>query len=119
MNKPNRNPGQNPSPKRGEIYWVNLDPTVGSEIRKTRPCVVISLAVINERRRTIVVVPLSSAGTPRPPLVIAIPSAGPGRTARIDQIRSVDKARLAKPHGMLDHADLNTVEHALRTVLGL
>lgn len=117
MNKANRNPGQ--SPERGEIYWVNLDPTVGSEIRKTRPCVVISLTPLNERRRTIVVVPLSSAGTPRPPLVVAIPSAGPDRTARVDQIRAVDKARLAKLHGMLDHADLSNVEHALRTVLGL
>ena len=115
----NLNQSANPAPKRGEVYWVNLDPTVGAEIRKTRPCVVVSLSVINERRRTIVVVPLSAAGTPRPPLVVAIPSAGANHTARVDQIRTVDKARLANSHGRLDRADLNAIEHALRTVLGL
>ena len=43
-------------PERGEIWWVALDPTPGSEIRKTRPCVVVSVKVLNERRRTVIVV---------------------------------------------------------------
>ena len=46
-------------PERGDIWWIALDPTLGSEIRKTRPCVVISVKVLNERRRTVIVVPLS------------------------------------------------------------
>ncbi len=113
----NPSPGKNP--KRGDLYWVNLDPTIGAEIKKTRPCAVLSLSALNERRRTVVVVPLSSGGTPRPPLVIALPSAGPGQTARIDQIRVVDKARLSNQQGSLDRHDLASVENALRTVLGL
>jgi mRNA interferase MazF len=108
-----------PKPKRGDIYWVNLDPTVGAEIKKTRPCVVMSLDVLNAQRHTVVVVPLSSVGTPRPPLVIAIPSAGAGHTARIDQIRVVDKTRLSNQRGRLDQGDLTSIENSLRTVLGL
>ena len=45
--------------KRGEVYWVNLDPTVGAEIKKRRPCVIVSLSVLNDQRLTVVVVPLS------------------------------------------------------------
>ena len=80
--------------KRGDVVWVNLDPTVGGEIQKRRPCVVVSLSVLNERRLTVVVVPLSTGSTPRPPLVVAVPSAGAGSNARIDQIRAVDKSRI-------------------------
>ena len=113
------NPSAGKNPQRGDVYWVNLDSTIGAEIKKTRPCAVLSLSALNERRRTVVVVPLSSGGTPRPPLVIALPSAGPGQTARIDQIRVVDKARLSNQQGSLDRHDLASVENALRTVLGL
>lgn len=117
MTSPSAPPG--PNPKRGDVYWVNLDPTIGAEIRKTRPCAVLSVSALNERRRTVVVIPLSSGGTARPPLVVAIPSVGPGHTARIDQIRVVDKARLSNQLGRLDRHDLASIESALRTVLGL
>src|SRR3972149_9496483 len=73
------------SPKRGDVVWVNLDPTVGAEMQKRRPCVVVSLSVLNEKRLTVVVVPLSTASTPRPPLGVAGPSAGAASNARIDQ----------------------------------
>ena len=59
-------------PERGEIWWVALDPALGSEIRKTRPCVVISVKVLNERRRTVIVVPLSSSPKASPPILIPI-----------------------------------------------
>ena len=64
------------NPKRGDVVWLNLDPAVGAQIQKRRPCVVVSLSVLNEKRLTVVVVPLSTASTPRPPLVVAVPSAG-------------------------------------------
>ena len=105
--------------KRGDVAWVNLDPTVGAEIRKRRPCVVVSLSVLNDKRLTVVVVPLSTAGTPRPPLVVAVPSAGAGSTARIDQIRAVDKSRVLDVAGKLNRADMEQVEQGLRIVLGI
>ena len=107
------------SPKRGDIFWVNLDPTIGSEMRKRRPCVVVSLSILNEKRLTVIAVPLSTKGIPRPPLVVAVPSAGTNSNARIDQIRVVDKIRLIEKEGELDHTDMESVEGGLRTVLGL
>ena len=105
--------------KRGDVVWVNLDPTIGAEIRKRRPCVIGSLGVLNARRLTVVVVPLSGSSTPRPPPVVAVPSAGVDSNARIDQIRAIDKSRVAAAIGKLSTADMEAVAQALRTVLGL
>jgi mRNA interferase MazF len=105
--------------RRGDVVWVNLDPTVGAEIRKRRPCVVTSLSVLNEKRLTVIVVPLSTASTSRPPLVVAVPSAGAGANARIDQIRAIDKSRILDSAGKLNSVDMEQVEQALRIVLGL
>ena len=105
--------------KRGDVVWVNLDPTVGAEIKKRRPCVVVSLSVLNDQRLTVVVVPLSESSTPRPPLVVAVPSAGVDSNARIDQVRAVDKSRVVGAIGKLSSADTEAVEQGLRTVLGL
>jgi mRNA interferase MazF len=105
--------------RRGAIYWIDLDPTRGSEIKKTRPCVIVSHDAINRARRTVVVVPLSSAATPRPPLVIPVPSAGATSTAICDQIRAVDKSRLADVVGQLSDADMGAIEDGLRVVLGI
>src|SRR6266481_5487993 len=72
--RPERRPANQTLVRRGEIWWVNLDPTQGSEIRKTRPAVVLTANGINRARRTIVVVPLSTGPQLRPPIVIALPS---------------------------------------------
>ena len=87
--------------KRGEVYWVNLDPTVGSEIKKTRPALVISPDDLNAALPRIIVAPITSKGQPlgcRPELEFN------GRPARIllDQIRCVDKKRLAGKLGEID-----------------
>jgi mRNA interferase MazF len=105
--------------KRGEVWWVDLDPTRGSEIRKTRPAVVLSVDALNRARRTVVVVPLSSSPTPRPPIVVPAPSAGPNSTAVCDQVRAVDKQRLTAQRGRLSIADLKAVEGGVRAILGL
>ena len=105
---------------RGDVYWVDLEPTKGAEIRKIRPCVIITVNPVNRARRTVVVVPLSTAATPRPPLVIPLSSAGdPNAVAVCDQIRAVDKARLNKQIGHLTAADLIALENGLKKVLGL
>ena len=105
--------------KRGDVVWVNLDPMLGAEIKKRRPCVIVSLGVLNDQRLTVVVVPLSGSSTPRPPLVVAVPSAGAESNARIDQIRAVDKSRVAGVIGKLGSADMEAVAQGFRTVLGL
>ena len=105
--------------ERGDVFWVNLDPTVGSEIKKHRPCAVLTVNPFNDVRRTVVVMPLSTAVTPHPPLVVAVPSAGKTSTAKIDQLRAVDKSRFTKHEGKLSSHDMHAIEHALKTVLGL
>jgi len=86
--------------KRGEVYWVELDPTRGSEIRKTRPCLIISTDDMNAVLPRILVAPITSKGQPlgcRPVIQFQ------GRKAIIllDQIRCVDKVRLGKKMGEL------------------
>ena len=106
--------------ERGEIYWIELDPTRGSEISKTRPCVVLSAVEINQHRNTVVVIPLTTTASPAvPPLLIATPSAGESSKARIEHIRAVDKTRMQRKIGSLAASDLSAVENALRMVLRL
>lgn len=89
--------------RRGEIYWVNLDPALGSEIRKARPALVISPDDMNAVLPRVIVAPLTSKGQPlgcRPQVIFA------GKCARIllDQLRCVDKARLAGKMGEIETA---------------
>jgi mRNA interferase MazF len=104
---------------RGDIYWVNLEPTIGSEIRKKRPCILIGATPINEARRTVVVVPLSSAGKPRPPLAVLVNCLGKQVVAVCDQIRAVDKSRLIEKAGSITKDDLLELEKGLRQTLAL
>ena len=102
---------------RGDIYWVDLEPSRGSEINKLRPCVVIGASPINRARRTVVVIPLSTGATARPPLAIPVHCLGKMATAVCDQIRAVDKSRLVKLAEPLSLKDLQAVENGLRRVL--
>ncbi len=104
--------------RRGEVWSVNLDPTHGSEIRKTRPAVVLTVDALNRARPT-VVVPLSTGPSPRPPIVVATASTGAGSVAVCDQVRTVDKSLLTRRVGQLAAADLHAVEDGVRVVLGL
>lgn len=104
---------------RGDIYWVDLNPTKGSEINKLRPCVLIGATPINQARHTVVVVPLSTAAQARPPITISVSCLGKQVTAICDQIRSVDKSRLKKPAGHLSLKDLDALDEGLRQVLSL
>jgi mRNA interferase MazF len=107
------------TPRRGSIWWVDLDPTRGAEIRKQRPAVVLSADGLNRVRRTIVVVPLSTGPAPRPPIIVAVPSAGKNSVAACDQIRAVDRTRLRRLAGILSGGDLRAVEDGVRAVLML
>jgi len=106
--------------QRGEVYWVQLDPVVGREQAKTRPCAILSDTLINQRRGTVVIVPLTS--TPQAaqsPIVIATPSMGVNSKARTEQIRSVDKSRIGQLEGTLSADDMDVLGRAVIKVLKL
>jgi mRNA interferase MazF len=98
---------------RFEVYLVTLDPTVGSEIRKTRPCVVVSPDDINHRLRTVTIAPLTTGGRP---YVFRPASQFEGRAGKIllDQLRTVDQSRLVRRIGVLDVQEGRTVLQLLR-----
>lgn len=103
---------------RQEVYWVNLDPVKGSEMAKTRPCVVVSDTEVNRIRRTVVILPLTSTDSPVVwPLLIELPNFTPKTKARIDQIRVVDKSRLRKLIAVMDAKSMKSIEDALGLVL--
>ena len=104
-------------PQRGEVWWVRLDPTLGSEIGKTRPCLVITSNIANQHRRTVVVIPLSSSPQAGPPLLVPVECGGRRVVAVVDQIRAVAKERLHEKLGVLSDTDLAAVEDGLRQVL--
>jgi mRNA interferase MazF len=106
-------------PARGEVWWVRLDPTLGSEISKTRPCLVISCNILNERRRTVVVVPLSSSPEASPPLLVPVTCGERSAVAVTDQIRAVAKERLERRMCTISAEDLERVENALLQILEL
>ena len=84
--------------RRGEIWLVNLDPTVGSEIKKSRPCVVVSPAEMHDHLRTVIVVPMTTKSRPAP-FRVPVSHGGQKGLILLDQVRTVDKARLAKRLG--------------------
>ncbi len=105
---------------RGDVFWVTLDPVQGSEMAKTRPCVVVSLTELNAVRRTVVIVPLTSTTTPPNwPLLIELPTFTLQTRARIEQIRVVDKSRLRARIDALDNDALALIEAAMALVLGI
>jgi len=104
---------------RGDIYWVNLNPTTGSEINKQRPCVIVSATPINRARNTVVVIPLSTAAKIRPPIVINVECLNKEVAVVCDQIRTVDKSRLIKSAGKLSSEDMEILDESLRQILSL
>lgn len=107
------------TPKRGQVWWINLDPAIGSEIKKRRPCVVVSHDTVNRLRRTPVVVPLSNSAKASSPVVVPMPSAGVDSVAVVDQIRAVDKKRFIHAQGFVSLHDLESLEQAIGRVLDL
>lgn len=86
--------------KRFEVYLVNLDPTIGSEIKKVRPCLVISPDEMNAHIATVIVAPMTTQGRAYPTRVSCKFQSKDGQVV-LDQIRTVDKTRLAKKLGTI------------------
>jgi mRNA interferase MazF len=91
--------------KRGEVWIAALDPTVGSEIQKTRPCLIISPDEINTYLRTAIVAPMTTGSRPAP-FRVNVRFKGKDGLIILDQIRTLDKARLVKRMGRVDQGAL-------------
>src|SRR3990170_2673902 len=98
--------------RRFDVYLVALDPTVGSEIKKTRPCLVISPDEMNAHIATVIIAPMTSKGRDYPTRVPCTFQRKAGQVV-LDQIRTVDKTRLVKRLGQLDATASETVLDAL------
>jgi mRNA interferase MazF len=87
--------------QRFDVFLINLDPTIGSEIKKTRPCLIISPDEMNRHIRTVIVAPMTTAGENYP---TRIPCKFQNKNGQIvlDQIRTIDKSRLIKKLGLID-----------------
>ena len=107
------------TPRRGDVYWVALDPTLGSEIKKTRPAVIISNNSCNAYGSRVVVLPLTSNVDSLYPGEALVTVKGKAARALGDQLRSLDKSRLRSRIETLDKDEMAAVEDAIRITLGL
>ncbi len=106
-------------PRRGDVFWINLDPTVGWEIQKTRPAVIVSNDSCNVHGMRVLVIPITSNVTTLYPGEAMIQVGATRGRALGDQLRSVDKVRLGKRVGRLSVSEMRDVDEALRITLSL
>ena len=102
--------------ERGDVFWARLDPTVGSELQKTRPVLVLSINPLNKARKTLVVVPLSTSAPAIEFLNVALKG---GSVARCEHIRAIDKTRLADRIGSISDEDMAKIEEGISRILGV
>ena len=99
-----------------DIVLVNLDPTIGSEMKKTRPCVVLSPNEMNKHLRTIIVAPMTSSSKPYPTRVEVKHNSKKGWIV-IDQIRTIDKMRIVKRFQTLTTKEIEKVKNVIHETL--
>ena len=104
--------------KRYEVRWATLDPTVGAEMAKTRPVVIVSLDVLNEHGGTVTVCPLTSQLHPAWRTRLAVRVGQRDAEIAVDQIRSVSKSRLGKKLGALSESDARALRRLITEIYG-
>jgi mRNA interferase MazF len=107
------------APRRGDVYWVNLDPVVGTEIRKTRPAVIVSNNSCNRYGTRVVVLPITSNVDSVYPGEAMVDVKGRAGRALGDQIRSIDKRRVKARLSTLTADEMARIDEALAITLGL
>jgi mRNA interferase MazF len=105
--------------QRGEVWWVEFDPSIGSEVRKTRPAVIVSNDAANRNLPRVMAMPLTSNVSRVYPGEAVVTVGGRQSKVMADQIMAADKQRLKSQLGRLDQADLRLVEDAIRIHFGL
>ena len=108
-----------PPPRRGEVWWISFDPSIGGEIRKMRPAIIVSNDSANRYLNRVQVVPLTSNVERLYPAEAYVSVNGVRNKAMADQITTASKRRLRSKIGQLVSADLTGVERAIKIQLGL
>lgn len=103
--------------RRFDVHLINLDPTVGSEIQKSRPCLVVSPDEMNDAIRTVIIAPMTTKGRAYPSRVHCVFQRKQGQVV-LDQIRTVDRSRLIKRLGRLDEETSALVLDRLQEMFG-
>jgi mRNA interferase MazF len=106
-------------PRRGDIYWVSLDPTVGSEIQKTRPGLILSNDLSNKYAQRVIIGPITNSVGKLYPFEAKVRILEGVSKIMLDQIRSVDKMRLGKKICSITVEEMHQVEKALKLTLSL
>ncbi len=106
-------------PRRGEIFWVNLDPTIGTEAKKIRPGLVLSNDIGNECSSRVIIAPITSSINTVYPFEAKIVIHKKENKVMLDQIRTVDKARIGNLISNITDTELKKVEKALKLVLDI
>ena len=104
--------------KRYEVRWAHLDPTKGAEMAKTRPVVIVSLDILNERLQTVTVCPLTTQLHPTWRTRVEVRVAKRQAEIAVDQIRTITKARLGKKLGALSDTDASTLRRLITEMYG-
>jgi len=106
-------------PKRGDVYWISLDPTVSSETRKTRPCVIISNDAQNKKSARVIVAPVTSNAKKVYPFEAKASVNGREVKVMLDKLRSVDKSRIGAHLTSFDATTMLAIDTAIKVALDL
>lgn len=104
--------------KRYEVRWATLDPTVGAEMAKTRPVVIVSLDPLNERLQTVTICPITSHVHPAWRSRVAVRVAGRPAEIAVDQIRTISKSRIGQRIGRLNETDAGVLRRLITEMYG-
>jgi mRNA interferase MazF len=105
--------------RRGEVWWIDFDPAVGGEIRKTRPAVIVSNDIANAALNRVQVVPLTSSTGRIYPSEAVVSVGGQQSKAMADQLTTVSKERIKRRLGTISRADIQAVDRVIKIQLGL